>query len=238
MTDLIIFQPSTARNVPALEGWKFNETTLERLVKSIKSIEEDFSARETARHWNTSSPRDLNPGLVSGGEPGFLKALQTDGVKEPGLEVGVDTLAVMSMSSVRYATDIETDAHQVAPRVSTSVRTEFDRAAPIFKTLEEWTGTVTNVDKSNGTFSARLISSSQTRDEIGEFLIGEISDDDHELIAEGAIFYWTVGYETARSKQRSTVSTIRFRRLHFWKRPQMEKALERAKSLTDWLEQD
>ncbi|MCY1551322.1 hypothetical protein D9M68_876420 [compost metagenome] len=83
-----------------------------------------------------------------------------------------------------------------------------------------------------------MISSSQTRDEVGEFLIGEVSDDDHELIAEGAIFYWSVGYEIARSKQRSTVSTIRFRRLNFWKRPQMERALERAKNLADWFDQD
>ncbi len=237
MTNLIIWEPSSVRNLSALEGWKISETKLERLVKSIKSVELDASGREFVRHLNSSAPRGLNPAPVHGTEPGFLNISLTD-VDESSLEVAIDAPAVMSMTPVRYATDIETDAHQVSPRVPTSVRTEFDGAAPIFKILEEWTGTVTNVDKSSGTFSARLISSTQTRDEIGDFLIGEVSDDDHELIAEGAIFYWSVGYETARSRQRSTVSTIRFRRLHFWKRPQMEQALERAKDLAAWFEQD
>lgn len=109
--------------------------------------------------------------------------------------------------------------------------------APTFRTLEQWVGTVTAVDPSLGIFAARVVSSTHDQDELAEFAIDEVSEDDHPLITEGAIFYWSVGYEIAVSRQRSTVSTIRFRRVHLWKRSNIEAALNRAESLTTWLSQ-
>ena len=131
------------------------------------------------------------------------------------------------------ATDLKNSVVESAAR--TSIRVVHHDSAPTFRPLEQWTGSVESVDREARTFVARVISSSQVRDEFADFTFDEVSDDDHELINEGSLFYWSVGYEIAASKQRSTVSTVRFRRVHVWKRPQIEKALIRAKSLTAWL---
>ncbi len=45
-----------------------------------------------------------------------------------------------------------------------------------------------------------------------EFDLGEVAPHDVALCEPGALFYWTVGYETKESGQRSRSSVIMFRR--------------------------
>lgn len=108
--------------------------------------------------------------------------------------------------------------------------------APTFKILEHWVGRVDAISSEDQTFEA--IVSSTTRecgDETAEFTFDELSDDDKELVAIGAVFYWSVGYQVEPSAQRSTVSNIRFRRLPVWTRKELEAAENKAKELSQWL---
>lgn len=81
-----------------------------------------------------------------------------------------------------------------------------------FDIEQEYEGTVTAVDESSGTFTARLIDvSHESADEEAEFSLREITDDRH-LVVPGAIFSWVIGLQWRR-RQSTRVSEIRFRRL-------------------------
>ena len=61
-----------------------------------------------------------------------------------------------------------------------------------FVLLQKWQGTVLEVQ--TDTFIARLEDLTQANpQEEAEFLVDEISEDDHDLIVPGAIFYWHRG---------------------------------------------
>jgi hypothetical protein len=48
------------------------------------------------------------------------------------------------------------------------------------------------------------------------FSLDEVSPSDRDLVKDGAIFYWNIGYYDDPSGQRHRVSEIRFRRLPAW----------------------
>lgn len=108
--------------------------------------------------------------------------------------------------------------------------------APQFEILESWTGYVEDINERENTFTAVLKSENHDRgDEIGDFSFDEVSPDDLELLAPGAIFYWNVGYAIERSSTKSIASTIRFRRAFLWKREIIDEAKSRAHQLAAWL---
>ncbi|MER8013329.1 hypothetical protein [Streptomyces griseoluteus] len=77
---------------------------------------------------------------------------------------------------------------------------------------ESWEGVVEEVFSTY--FLAQL--ASQTMPEVHEWAeirIEEVSPADLELLREGAIFYWSIGYRDLPSGQRVRASIIRFRRL-------------------------
>ena len=78
--------------------------------------------------------------------------------------------------------------------------------------LKHWEGYVQEV--SNGSFVARLIDLEEdVPDEEAEIYLEEVTPDDRDLVAPGAVFYWMIGYRQQASGQRERVSGIRFRRL-------------------------
>lgn len=87
-----------------------------------------------------------------------------------------------------------------------------------FRLLQQWEGTV--VCLPGATFSAALrdLTDPKRPRELATFDIAEVSQDDRELLAPGAVFYWALGYETSETGQRSRVSRMRFRRLPLWTR--------------------
>lgn len=94
---------------------------------------------------------------------------------------------------------------------------EFERRFDILnakkysKKIQSWEGIVLSV--SENTFIARLNDLTEGgTDEIGEFDMDDISPDDLVLLAEGAVFYWSVGHymENGQSVKRSD---LRFQRL-------------------------
>ena len=62
----------------------------------------------------------------------------------------------------------------------------------------------------------------------------EVSNSDQLLIAPGAVFYWTIGYRIELHGQKSSISTIKFRRLPNWTRREI-KRLDEVASKYDFL---
>ena len=83
-----------------------------------------------------------------------------------------------------------------------------------FHPLQEWEGTVTEVD--GDTFTARLTdltAGKRVAEEEADFLIDDLTDDDRQLLVPGAIFRWAVGYQRSSGGSKKRVSHIVFRRL-------------------------
>ena len=100
-----------------------------------------------------------------------------------------------------------------------------------FRPLQKWEGFVLEVK--DNSFTARLVDQSNpgTGDEEVELSLEEISPDDLALVAPGAIFYWSIGYETTSSGQRKRSSVIRLRRLPAWSAKDIETAQNKASEL-------
>lgn len=83
-----------------------------------------------------------------------------------------------------------------------------------FHPLQEWEGTVTDVE--GDTFTARLTdltAGKSVAEEEADFLVDDITDDDRQLLLPGAIFRWAVGYQRSSGGSKKRVSHIVFRRL-------------------------
>lgn len=86
----------------------------------------------------------------------------------------------------------------------------------VLEVRQQWEGTVESV--SDGEIVARLrdLTNVGNSDERATFSRDEIADADQSLVAPGAVFYWSIGYERTVFGQKSAKSSIRFRRLPAW----------------------
>jgi hypothetical protein len=86
-----------------------------------------------------------------------------------------------------------------------------DKKQP-FRVLQKWEGRVLQVSADDFTAIVTDKTNPSNDDEEIVFDIEDVSDDDRELVAPGAVFYWSIGYDDS-SGSRRRVSQIRFRRL-------------------------
>lgn len=104
------------------------------------------------------------------------------------------------------------DAHNISDIKLQNYHSKFNilTAKDYSVSSQKWIGIIQEI--SQDIFTAKLIDkSSEGTFEIGEFDIEEVSPDDKKLFVEGAIFYWSVGYETVNN-QRKGQSILRFKR--------------------------
>jgi hypothetical protein len=102
------------------------------------------------------------------------------------------------------------------------------------RVLRRWEGTVTSVGPDS--FVAVIVNLDlKDPDHEAEFDLEEVSPSDRELVAPGAVFYWTLGYRDKKSGQRSRESLIRFRRLPGWSSAHLDEVREEAKNLIEQL---
>jgi hypothetical protein len=73
--------------------------------------------------------------------------------------------------------------------------------------------------------------SDPSNEEIVEFDIEEVSPGDHCLVEPGSVFYWSIGYRTDPSGERSRSSVLVFRRLPAWSAQELKRAKEDAADL-------
>ena len=105
-----------------------------------------------------------------------------------------------------------------------------------FISLQKWEGSV--IEVKTDSFVAKLVDmKNDALDEKADILISEVSEDDLPLVVPGAIFYWTIGYYVAKSRQRKRESVIRFRRLPEWTTDEIvaaEREAEKSINLLGW----
>lgn len=102
--------------------------------------------------------------------------------------------------------------------------------------LQEWEGVVERIE--GDIFVARL--RDMTADEvypgeIAELPVGDVSEDDRELLRVGAVFCMTVGYYVWADGRRECFGRVVFRRLPGWTASALERAGERARRITRFL---
>ena len=70
-------------------------------------------------------------------------------------------------------------------------------------------------------------------DEFVDFTIEEVDINDRELIAEGAVFYWYIGYRDENGAPREVFSRLKFRRLPPWTKEEIEAANKKGQEYAD-----
>ncbi|MEM6738057.1 MAG: hypothetical protein AAF620_18510 [Bacteroidota bacterium] len=116
------------------------------------------------------------------------------------------------------------------PKGSNELKVRNDTLIPI----EKWEGVVT--DFSTESIAANLISvfSGNSTEEVATIPLDWISDEDREYVKKGAVFYWSVGFETFKG-QRKRTSMIRFRRLPNFSKTHIQAKQKEFKSKFDGL---
>ncbi len=108
------------------------------------------------------------------------------------------------------------------------------QAQPRFDALQKWEGRVLEVGDS--TFAAVVVDAVEAGvEEEAEFDLEEVSPGDLDLVEPGAIFYWSIGYRTEPSGERSRSSVLVFRRLPAWSAKDLSMARSRADHIRDRL---
>jgi hypothetical protein len=98
--------------------------------------------------------------------------------------------------------------------------------------LQEWEGYVISVDPEQ--FTARLVdvtAGQRVDEEVAEFPLSDLSDDNRVLLKEGAIFRWVIGYLRSPGGNKRRVSEVTFRRLPAWTKKDLESARSKATKL-------
>lgn len=128
-------------------------------------------------------------------------------------------------------------------RISNAINSAFRKPpAPLsisLEPLQEWEGYVSNIAETF--FTARLVDKTQGKsveEEEADFLIGDLSDEDRQLLVPGAVFRWVIGYQRTISGTKRRVSQITFRRLPAWTRKELQAARSRAEELASTIQWD
>lgn len=102
-----------------------------------------------------------------------------------------------------------------------------------FATLEQYEGTVTSIEGEE--FVARLRNTLEEEPlQQATFPLNLVSESDRDLVAEGAVFYWSIGYRIEPHGQRSLSSHVVFRRLPAWSKQDIAKLEKRSAALDEF----
>jgi hypothetical protein len=99
-------------------------------------------------------------------------------------------------------------------------------------------GVVIAIDAANESFTARLMASSRDEELEAEFSIDDVSDDDRELLKQGAWFYLSTGYVLVSGRRKSKVSGLRFRRLPKLQQDDLASMMDEARRRSSAIEFD
>jgi len=95
--------------------------------------------------------------------------------------------------------------------------------------LQQWEGVIIEVGNSDFTAELRNLTEIDSPPQVAEFPYSEISNSDRSLVAPGAVFYWSIGYDTTPGGQVRRVSEIRLRRSPEWTERKLEAVAAEAK---------
>lgn len=108
------------------------------------------------------------------------------------------------------------------------------RSRAKFQVLQKWEGTVEEIDGETIHVSLKDLSHKGVDEEA--FLdFNDISQDDLPLVKLGAMFYWSLGYETHLDKQVRKSSLIKFKRLANINSSEFDTIHDRAKEIENMI---
>ncbi len=139
-------------------------------------------------------------------------------VPAPALSTNVVAESMLVTTDERLASDTAPQRKDVSTAVQRGYSISGTTSRPLrpvhnrqFVSLARWEGAVVEVF---GTyFIAEVINLENDEQAMVEFELDAVSPADRGLCEPGGLFYWSVGYETKESGQRSRASVVRFRRL-------------------------
>lgn len=151
-----------------------------------------------------------------------------DPVSKNDVEMGGEPANESSTTRVSYY-------YSVPPRLlhySMQYKLRNQRTRPKFQVLQKWEGIVEEIN--GDTILVKLIdlTNGGTHEET-ELDLQDISPDDIQLVKKGAMFYWSIGYETQRDRQVKKSSFIKFKRLPKLDPSQFDVIHDRARQLED-----
>jgi hypothetical protein len=104
--------------------------------------------------------------------------------------------------------------------------------------LQRWIGDVEEVKGDRFFAVLHDATNDQNPPELGEFECAEVSPSDIPLLAEGARFYWSIGYTDTPGGQRQRVSELRFARRSRLTESEISLILEQADTVVALLENE
>lgn len=105
-----------------------------------------------------------------------------------------------------------------------------------FITINKWKGEVTVIEDDEFEAIITDLTEGGTKEEI-TFSFEDVSEDDRELIQEGAIFYWKIGYHVIRG-MRMKGSIIKFRRMPKLSKRKIDQMFDHANKMAEKLKFD
>jgi len=150
------------------------------------------------------------------------------------LDLGVLIASEVSPQHVQQGEETTSSSQPSAAPADRVVR--LPRASPLpytFELRQQWEGVVTRIARDEFSVVLRDISATGSPELEAILPIEEVSEEDVPLLAEGAVLYWTIGYEQTLTGQRKRVSIIRFRRLPSWTRKDIARLKERVGELDE-----
>jgi hypothetical protein len=102
-----------------------------------------------------------------------------------------------------------------------------------FEARQLWEGVVEEVKASKNELLVTLrdLWNRSNGPERAVISLDEVADADRDLVAPGAIFYWSIGYERTIRGQKRSVAEIRFRRLPSWTRSELAQIQREAEEM-------
>ena len=127
---------------------------------------------------------------------------------------------------------------QVNPRQDAFVRLPDLRLSPLkVIVLQRWIGRVVSVHDEKFVAITTDATNPRNPPEEVEFDLTEVSEGDLPLVAEGAMFYWSIGYRDSPGGQRERVSSLRFVRSPRLSEPMVSRIFERADRMAAFLQE-
>lgn len=130
---------------------------------------------------------------------------------------------------------VQIENHGLNRRLDSAVQSIFARPLRLprlsLEPLQEWEGYVSTISEDR--FTARLIditAGKKREEEFAEFPISDLSDSDRDLLKEGAVFRWVIGYLRAPGGSKRRVSQITFRRMPAWSSSELKSASLKAEN--------
>jgi hypothetical protein len=105
-----------------------------------------------------------------------------------------------------------------------------------FRSINKWEGIVDGVYEESFTAVLSDLNNNGAPETV-ELPLEEVSNQDCSLLRPGAIFYWSIGYETAHGQVKKA-SIIRFKRLPQWNKKDWDEILDKANELekgSEWV---